>query len=101
MNYATLPLNMDEVRRRNHAAGFHFFSPDTLRWWGSRVGGTLFGGRYFVTSEWTSFDKTGRAYTVREAMPDGSIDTVGEFLAHPTREHALRAIRALLRDEGT
>ena len=87
---------MGQVRKRHADKGGHWFSPDTLRFFGSRVGGTLYGGRYFVTSEYTGFDKTGRAYTVRETDAEGEISTVGEFLGHGTREGAIRAIRKLL-----
>lgn len=83
---------LDMIRHANRAAGFHFFDADTLRFFQSRVSDTLYGGRFFVTSECPPFGT--RAWTVREAHPDGSIGTVGDFMEHATRAAAHRAARA-------
>lgn len=48
-----------------------------MRFFRSRVGGTLFGGRYFVTSR--QGPDGVRAYTVRAVMDDGCIETMGSF----------------------
>lgn len=73
-------FNIDEIKRANRDAGYHFFSPDTLRFFGSRILPAVIGGRFFVTSEQRGFDAAdGRGYTVREFMPDGSIETIGEL----------------------
>lgn len=87
--------DMNEVRRANKDRGHHWFEPSTLRFFRSRVGDTLYGGRYFVSSEQFD-DGYPRLYTVREAMSDGSIETVGEFQEYETRDQAIRAIKALL-----
>lgn len=90
--------DMSEVRAANARAGFHFFDPDTLRFFGSRIGGTLYGGRYFVTSErdphgvaWNGE----RRYTVRAVESDGRVHTVGAFGAYGSRATAVRAAQAL------
>ena len=84
--------DLDEIREANQATGHHWFSPDTMRGFGTRLGdGRVYGGRLFVSSDWTGFDHAGRAYTVRIALPDGSIDDVGGFLAFPTRAQAIGA----------
>ena len=87
--------NMSEVRAANHAAGQHWFSPETMRFFRSRIGKTLYGGRYFVSSEQYDYDAP-RLYTVREVLPDGSINTVGDFQGYATSADARRAIRKLL-----
>ena len=92
--------NINEIRRANRRHGGHWFEPETLRFFRSRVLPTVYGGRYFVTSEARGFGgERRRGYTVREAENDGEIGTVGRFLQHATRADAIRAIRALLADE--
>ena len=91
--------DMSEVRRANEDRGHYFFEPATLRFFRSRIGSTLYGGRFFVTSEQhvsPMFGADPRRYTVREAMPDGSIDTVGDFQAYADRRQAIAEIRRLL-----
>jgi hypothetical protein len=91
--------DMDDVRRANAAIGHHWFDPDTLSFFSSRVGDTLYGGRYFVSSEkppasLMTWDGQ-RRYTVREALPDGKVQTVGEFGEWPTRAAAVARARYL------
>jgi hypothetical protein len=81
--------SIEQVKRANVALGHHFFDPDTLRFFRSRVGSTVYGGRWFVTSEQGPGDV--RRYTVREAMPDGSIATVEPFNALSYSEAHRRA----------
>lgn len=93
---------MEDVREANRAIGHHWFDADTLRFFRSRIGGALYGGRYFVSSEqfqgsWSEGHYSEpRRYTVRVANQDGTVDTVGEFQAYASRAQALRAIRELL-----
>ena len=91
---------MRDVRRANERAGFHFFDSGTLRFFDSIIGRTLYGGRYFVTSErfrpsWPERPHA-RRYTVREAFPDGRIETVGEFQQYPNARQARLEIHRLL-----
>jgi len=85
--------SMEQVRAANAAVGGHWFDADALRFFRCRVGGTLYGGRFFVSSEQ---DEVGgawggeRRYTVREALADGHIQTVGEFGQFGTRREAVR-----------
>lgn len=81
-------FNTDEIQRAARETGSHFFDADTMRFFASRVLSGVYGGRFFVTSEKTGFDSTARAYTVREFMPDGSIETVGEFNDYATSAQA-------------
>ncbi len=88
------------IEHANASAGFHFFDPDTLQFFRSRVHDTVYGAATFVTSERPPNGP--RRYTVREARPDGSIDTVGEFMAYGTSlaAHAAAYRHAAERREG-
>jgi hypothetical protein len=90
---------IDEIKAANEALGHHWFSPSTLRFFRSRVLSTVYGGRFFVTSEkrtgWREPDQP-RLYTIRKASDDGSIETVGEFQEYRTARQAKAAIRYLL-----
>ena len=44
-------LSIDEVKRINAQSGHYYFSPDTMRFFNSRICGELINNRYFVTSE--------------------------------------------------
>ena len=50
-------------------------------------------GCYFITSE-KCHDSDPRRYSVRRAMPDGTIETVGEFCGYLTREAARAAVKS-------
>jgi hypothetical protein len=100
MTYAS----MTDVRRANSAHGHYFFEQSTLQFFRSRVGNTLYGGCFFITSEqnkgyYPEYYCYPRMYTVRVVNDDGSIDTVGEFQAYETRAQAIAAIKRLLRDQ--
>lgn len=87
--------NIGEIKEANRELGGHWFNADTLRFFGSEVLPTVYGGRYFITKE-DNFQRTKKLYTVRQAQPNGDIDTVGEFQAYATRAEAVKAIKALL-----
>lgn len=73
-------FSIDAIKEANRASGSHYFDADTMRFFGSRVLDGVIAGRLFITSERSGFDyDSPRAYSVREFMPDGSIETVGEF----------------------
>ncbi len=86
------------IREANRDAGFHWFDADTLRFFGSRISEASFDGRYFVTSEWDGFNHAARLYSIREAMSDGQVDTVGDFQEFATRAQAIAAIARLKRE---
>ena len=94
------PRDMSEVEEANRRAGYHFFDTDTLHFFSSKVDWHLYGGRYFVTSErFVSYHPTyhsePRKYTVRESLPGGACETVGEFQAYATLRAARRAAQDL------
>lgn len=103
---STTPVQYDSIesiKAANEAAGFHYFSPATMRHWQSRILSGVIGGRYFITSEARPDIITSRGvtpagprlYTIREALPDGSIDTVGDFQGYVRPEQARRMARRL------
>lgn len=95
---ASLFQTLSDVRNANRDSGRHFFDPDTLHFFKSKVDGSLYGGRCFVTSE--KPPQGVRGYTVRYANDDASIDTIGEFMGHPTLDAARRAAKRLVRGES-
>lgn len=84
--------SIEDVKRANKQVGGHWFDRDTLRFFNTVIESRLIGGRYFVTSERMDLDRVKR-YSVRQAMPDGSIDTIGEFQQYGDLENARMAAR--------
>jgi hypothetical protein len=91
---------IEQIKLANRNANGHWFDPDTLRFFGSRVLATTYGPDsngliYFVSSERTGFDQDApRAYSVRAFHPPtATIDTVGEFCGHATRSLAIGAAK--------
>jgi len=92
-------VNMADVKRANKAAGGCWFSPSTMRFFGTRIETELITRgvsirQVFVTSEQFD-DDSPRMYTIREALPTGSIDTVGEFQQYSSLSDARAAVRQL------
>jgi hypothetical protein len=94
-------MTIDQIKSANRKAGCFFFSPDTMRFFRSRVGSTVYqgpGGVYFVTSEQFVPSRgrpAPRLYTVRVFDPaTGEVDTAGEFNSL-TKGRAQRAARKL------
>lgn len=85
--------DIDQIKKANHDAGQHFFAPDTMRFFRSHVLDGVYAGRYFVTSEIGPDNR--RAYSVREALDDGQIKTVGEFQAYTDARYAIAQARKL------
>ncbi len=94
--------SIDEVKDLNQKSGHYFFSKDTMKFFESKIETDLIGGRYFVTSESSSFDDRDRKFTIREALPNGDIKTVGEFGGYKSRHRAKQACELLvvLKKEG-
>ena len=88
-----LPRTVLELKQRNQAGGGYWFTPDTLRFFSSRIMGDLFPGTdhvYFVSSE--RREGEARRYTVRRLNGEtGRVDTVGDFQRYASRSGALRA----------
>lgn len=84
------PFNtIEDVKKANTD---HWFEPDTIGFFDSKVESNVVWGRYFVTSEAT-FDGEGRGFTLRRAEDNGRISTVGEFNQYSTAADALSVAR--------
>jgi hypothetical protein len=75
---------MSDIQKANADAGRSFFSPDTMRWFRSRVSDEVYqgpGGVFFVTSEQDKgLSIYPRLYTVRQFLPENAeVKTVGDF----------------------
>ena len=90
--------SIQAIKDANRRAGETWFSLETMRFFNSRVHGRVIAGRFFVTSE-DSFDRSERRYTVREALPSGRIQTVGEFLEHETLQRAVDTAWAIANEQ--
>lgn len=68
--------DMSEVIEANEAIGHHFFEPDTMAFFESKVETKLFKNQCFITSEKACFEDYTRVYTVRQVNERGAISTV-------------------------
>jgi hypothetical protein len=85
---------MGDVRAANSQITGHWFDRDTMQFFNTRIESQLIAGRYFITSE--RRDNTfPRLFSVRQALPDGRIETVGRFQAYESKEAALAALEAI------
>lgn len=94
----TCCFTIEEIKRRNARAGFHFFDRDTMRFFRSRIApGVMHAGKQdvyniFITSEKYS-DSAPRLYTVRHMTDDGDIVSLSKFQAYRSLESARAAVR--------
>jgi hypothetical protein len=68
--------NMNEVKQANKYLGHHFFSPDTMKFFASKIESELYDNQCFITSEKKCFNDYNREYNVRQAREDGSIESI-------------------------
>lgn len=85
--------SLSELKEANKEAGFHFFSPDTMRFFASRIESTLYKNQCFITSEKKCFEDYTRVYSVRKANSDASITTVDSQIE--SIEEARKIIRTV------
>ncbi len=89
------PRDIHEVQLNHESAGGHWFSPETKRFFASKIDSKLHtgpGGQYFASSEKPPGGQ--RAYTVRKVEKNGlDIQTHGEFMEHPTLGRARTAAK--------
>lgn len=93
---------IDEIKARAAHAGSHFFDKGTIEFFDSRIGRSVFGGRYFITSEQFHGpdESLPRKWTIRECTPQGDINTVGEFQQYATPNDAVQAARSLAEEDA-
>lgn len=88
-------LSMADVRRIAVEKGSHWFDPDTMRFFGTRMGREVYngpGGVFLVTSEQPPHGP--RTYTVRRFDPsDATFSNAGGFGSHEAGASARRSAR--------
>lgn len=82
-----------EIQYRNRRPDGHFFDPDTMRFFRSRIGSHVEANNryYFVTSEQfkpSHGAPAARRYTARVMDLDGNVEEIGQFQAHSTSRRA-------------
>jgi len=89
-------LTLNDIREAHPV----FFSPSSMRFWGSRVIDSTAlpfeDGLLFITSE-HNFDRSARLYTIRFANLN-TIEEIGEFQDWATLASAKRALRYFYAD---
>lgn len=89
-------MRLEEFKCFNAEKGFYFFSPNTMRFFNSRIGSYDFVTGYFVTSE-KRYDGA-RRYTVRKAdFENGNVRLISEFQQYSNRDTAIRVFNNLLK----
>jgi hypothetical protein len=86
------------IERANKKIGHHWFDKDTKSFFGSIVYPEIYGGKYFISWEYT-YDGKHRRYTIRMTEENGAIKTVGNFLEFDTISDARARINELLKGE--
>lgn len=81
-----------EAKEANANAGYHWFTPDSMRFFSSRLPKSVLpvdNGALFVSSEQDKsplyHNPMPRRYTIRFIHDSGKIETVGEFQQYATR----------------
>lgn len=103
LHLATGLNRLPDAVKANKAANLFFFSPDTMRFFDSRIESGLIGGALFITSERPpkgarSGDWEKRRFTIRAALADGNVATIGDFGEYPTQSKAHKAAERLAAD---
>jgi hypothetical protein len=82
---------MERIMRANRDAGHHFFEASTMRFFNSTLYPHVYVGRYFITGERREEHHPER-FTIRAALENGHIETVGEFREYDSYEAAEDAV---------
>jgi len=90
---------VDAVERANRASGFHWFEPESMHFFGTKIL-RYFGSGVFTTHETDPMGRGG--WSIRVASQDGNVTTFGEFHALPNSRTATTKAKhlATLLDEG-
>ena len=79
--------SISEIKIKNKEINQRWFSPQTMKFFNSKIETGVLKGKYFITSERREkyFPKK---YSIRKAEENGSIDTIGEFQQFSSIEEA-------------
>jgi hypothetical protein len=83
---------IQEAKKVSKANGGHFFDPQAMRFFNSKIESELIDGRYFITSERYDTDRP-KLYTIRQISETGQmLDDLGDFQEFDTLHGALIAL---------
>jgi hypothetical protein len=73
--------SLAHAERLSEASGFHWFKPDSMRYFKCRLGAEFYAnnGLIFISSEKPNWAGATRLYTVRVVAEGGQIETFGPF----------------------
>lgn len=81
---------IEQMKRDSLAHGNHFFTEDTMKFWGSKVVAGMFKNNTFVTSE-DNYDRSQKLFTARQYdWKKHEVKTIGEFQQFVNLEDAVR-----------
>lgn len=97
-------LTANAIQANMQSAGSHWWDADSMRFFGTKVVGSVFNSptsAYFVTSDFTGFDRKHRGFTVRKYdRAKNNIDTIGDVGAYATRNDAARECVSLAEEDA-
>ena len=83
---------LSEFIKFNHDKGLHWFEPNAMRFFGTRISHWDCISGLFITSEQPPYST--RMYSVRQALWDtGQVVTLGEFMAYKSLRKAKTALK--------
>lgn len=88
-------MTLSEFVEASNDAGYHFFDDRTMRMFGTKLHGDIYGAGYFVTSEQDSQGLAWggeRRFTVRQAVSLTEVRTVSEFGEFSTEAEAWASV---------
>lgn len=86
---------IENLKRLNKQNGMFWFSPDTMRFFNSKIESGIIKGEYFISSERRP-DESKRRYTVRKVnWENGDIETFSDFMQFSTADTARNFIDKL------
>lgn len=80
--------SMEEIRNLNARVGLFFFQSEWMLMMDSTIESDVLYGCFFITRE-CNFDRSEHFYSIREALPDGRINTIGGFQQFETKGDAI------------
>lgn len=93
-----MQISIAEMKKRNAAVGQHWFSKETMQFFGSIIMCSPDVNNVFITAEWKDVDRRKRAFTLRKFnLESNEVETIGDFLAYDTLMAARKARRNLKR----
>jgi len=90
--------DIDEIKSAARVLHSHWFDKDTMKFFKSRVGNTVYKGVYFISSEQFDYNSP-RLYSIRKVVCENNrfdIQTIGDFQGYNTFSEAVYHIKNYL-----